>query len=68
MIPRRRHMREKSIIKYPEKSLKYSLPQTLAQKINDKWHREKKNKQEKKTMSLCKYDSISTEFMTVSVI
>ena len=31
----RRHMREKLIIKYPEKSLRYFLPQTLAQKINN---------------------------------
>ena len=42
-------MREKLIIKYPEKSLRYFLPQTLAQKINNLTHYKNLTQQEPKT-------------------
>ena len=43
-------MREKLIIKYPGKSLKsYFLPQTLAQKINNKIYYKNLTQQEPKT-------------------
>ena len=42
-------MREKLIAKYPEKSLKYFLSQTLAQKINNLTHYKNLTQQEPKT-------------------
>ena len=42
-------MREKLIIKYPEKSLKYFLPQTLGEKINSQTHYKNLTQQEPKT-------------------
>ena len=42
-------MREKLAIKHPEKSLKYFLPQTLAQKINRETHYKNLTQQEPKT-------------------
>ena len=42
-------MREKLITKYPEKSLKYFLRQTLRQKINNQTHYKNLTQQEPKT-------------------
>ena len=42
-------MREKLIIKYPEKSLKYFLPQTIAETINNLTQYENLTQQEPKT-------------------
>ena len=42
-------MRKKLLIKYPEKSLKYFLPQTIAQKIYNQTHYKNLKQQEPKT-------------------